>query len=139
MTIATAGRIAEAQEQIIAEMSALADPLARYEYLIAQGRMLREPGATIRNERNAIPGCQASVWIQARLQDGRLRLRDRPGRGERHERPPANAAARGTPVSMGLAGSRLHSYQPPSYTETRGQPMSQALKNASLPRQPVPQ
>jgi cysteine desulfuration protein SufE len=62
------------QDEIIEEMSGLADRLDQYEYLIAQGRALRVPEEGVRTDENAIPGCQASVWIRAELQDGRLHL-----------------------------------------------------------------
>jgi len=65
----------EVQEEIIREMSDLEDRLAQYEYLVAQGRALEVPDAAIiRNDAYAIPGCQASVWIRAELDEGRLRL-----------------------------------------------------------------
>lgn len=66
--------VADVQDEIIAEMAGLADSIARYEYLITQGRMLRSPGEGIRSDANAVPGCQVGLWIQARIRDGRLRL-----------------------------------------------------------------
>ncbi|MEJ2217862.1 MAG: SufE family protein [Gemmatimonadota bacterium] len=62
------------QDEIIEEMSGLEDPLDQYEYLIAQGRALQVPADGIRTDDNAIPGCQARVWVRAELADGRLRL-----------------------------------------------------------------
>lgn len=43
------------------------------------------------------------------------------------------------PLAVGLARSRLQSYQPGSYTLIFGQPSAQAFQNARLARQPVPQ
>jgi len=43
------------------------------------------------------------------------------------------------PVAIGLAGSRLHSYQPGSYTLIPGHSRTQACQKARLARQPVPQ
>jgi len=63
-----------AQDEIIGEMSGLEDWLAKYEYLVALGRELRTPENGIRTEENAIAGCQSSVWISAKLWDGRIRL-----------------------------------------------------------------
>jgi cysteine desulfuration protein SufE len=64
----------EVQDEIIEEMSGLGDRLDQYEYLVAQGRALQVPADGIRTADNAIPGCQASVWVRAELIDGRLRL-----------------------------------------------------------------
>lgn len=63
-----------AQDQIIAEMSALEDRLASYEYLVGLGRGLDGGREEIRKEEYAVPGCQSKVWICTKLQDGRLRI-----------------------------------------------------------------
>ncbi len=62
------------QAAIADEMAALADPIARYEYLIAQGDALPHADGALRTDEHAVPGCQVSVWIRAELVDGRLRL-----------------------------------------------------------------
>jgi cysteine desulfuration protein SufE len=64
----------DVQHEIIDEMTGLEDPLDQYEYLIAQGRALDVPADGTRTDDNAIPGCQARVWVRAELVDGRLRL-----------------------------------------------------------------
>ncbi len=64
----------DAQDEIIAEMSGLADRLDQYEYLIAQGKALQAPDEGIRTDEYAIRGCQASVWVRADLVGGRLHL-----------------------------------------------------------------
>jgi cysteine desulfuration protein SufE len=64
----------DVQAEIIQEMSALEDALARYEYLIAQGDALPLADADVRTEKHAVPGCQVSVWIKVEAEGGRLRL-----------------------------------------------------------------
>ncbi len=64
----------EVQAAIVEEMAALADSMARYEYLIAQGDALPRPDDALRADEHAVPGCSVAVWIRAELVDGRLRL-----------------------------------------------------------------
>ncbi len=64
----------EVEAGIVAELAGLEEPLARYEYLVAQGDALPAADGELRSERYAIPGCQVSVWIRAQLVDGRLHL-----------------------------------------------------------------
>jgi cysteine desulfuration protein SufE len=66
--------LAIAQDEIIVEMSALANRIAKYEYLVGLGRALRVPDNGIRSDEFAVPGCQSSVWIRTELRDGRLRI-----------------------------------------------------------------
>ncbi len=66
--------MAEVEAEIVAEMADLKDPLARYQYLVAQGDALPSADGELRTDRWAIPGCQVSVWIRAQAVDGRLRL-----------------------------------------------------------------
>lgn len=69
-----ASSLDDVQERIIEEMSGLDDRLDQYEYLIAQGRALQVREEGVRTDENAIPGCQANVWVKAELVEGRLRL-----------------------------------------------------------------
>lgn len=70
-----AGRpMRDVEDEIIREMSGLHDPLARYEYLVAQGDALPAPDRELRTDPYAIPGCLVSVWIRAQLEGGRLHL-----------------------------------------------------------------
>ena len=64
----------EVQDEIIAEMAGLDETLARYEYLVAQGRALRVPDPDIRSTAHVVAGCQVSVWVKAELKAGRLHL-----------------------------------------------------------------
>ncbi len=65
----------EVQDEIVAEMTGLEDGLARYRYLVQQGRTLPSPVDGIRTDENALGGCQTTVWIDAALRDGKLKLR----------------------------------------------------------------
>lgn len=62
------------QDEIVAEMAGLADPLAQYEYLVAQARALPDPPDGLRAEVHAVPGCQVSVWIRAVFEGGCMHL-----------------------------------------------------------------
>lgn len=63
------------QNRIITEFCSLNDWLDRYEYLINLGRELEPLDHQYKTEENALPGCQSKVWIQARLEDGRMFFR----------------------------------------------------------------
>lgn len=62
------------QEEIIAEMAGLEDPLDKYDYLVGLGRALEMPEDSIREAEHAVPGCQSRVWIRTELRGGRLRI-----------------------------------------------------------------
>ena len=66
--------MAEVEDEVVREMAGLDGPLARYEYLVRQGRDLELPEPSIRQDEFAMPGCESRVWIRAELVDGRLRL-----------------------------------------------------------------
>jgi cysteine desulfuration protein SufE len=66
--------MAAVQEEIVAEMAGLEDPLEKYAYLVRLGRGLAIPEESIREEANVVSGCQARVWIRAELRDGRMRI-----------------------------------------------------------------
>ncbi len=66
--------IDEVQDEIVAEMAGLDETLARYEYLVAQGRGLHVPEPGIRSDRHVVAGCQVNVWVKAELKAGRLHL-----------------------------------------------------------------
>lgn len=71
---ATPAALTAVQEEIVAEMSGLEGPLAKYEYLVRLGRGLAVPSGWIRREEHAIPGCQSHTWIHAELQAGQLHI-----------------------------------------------------------------
>jgi cysteine desulfuration protein SufE len=60
------------QNEIIGEMSALDDWMDKYEYLIGLGDRLSPTDDGIRDERYALRGCQARVWIKAESNNGRI-------------------------------------------------------------------
>lgn len=62
------------QDEIVAEMAHLEDTLEKYEYLVGLGRALEVPDDSIRQESNVVHGCESRVWIDVRLQDGRLHM-----------------------------------------------------------------
>lgn len=66
--------MAAVQDEIVAEMAQLREPLQKYEYLIGLGRALEPPRESIRQDEYAVPGCQSRVWIRAELDQGRLRI-----------------------------------------------------------------
>ena len=60
------------QDEIIDEFSVFDDWLDKYDYLIELGNSLPEIDPQHRNERYLINGCQSRVWVDARLDDGRV-------------------------------------------------------------------
>ncbi|MFW6124319.1 MAG: SufE family protein [Acidobacteriota bacterium] len=65
-------KINDIQNEIIKEMSELDDWMDKYEYLINLGRSFNPPVKKIRNDDNALMGCQSKVWISAELKDQRV-------------------------------------------------------------------
>lgn len=64
--------IKEIQEQIIEEFAVFSDWMEKYEYLIDLGKSLEPLDEKARTESNLIKGCQSRVWLDARVEDGRL-------------------------------------------------------------------
>ena len=60
------------QDEIIEEFSVFDDWLDKYNYLIELGNGLQPFDPAHRNERYLIQGCQSRVWVDARLEDGRV-------------------------------------------------------------------
>ena len=60
------------QEQIIDEFSGFDDWLDKYDYLIELGNSLPEIDPQHRTNRYLINGCQSRVWVDARLEEGRV-------------------------------------------------------------------
>lgn len=61
------------QEEIIAEFSVFDDWLDKYDYLIGLSDSLPAIDAAHRTDRYLISGCQSRVWLDARLEEGRVR------------------------------------------------------------------
>jgi cysteine desulfuration protein SufE len=60
------------QDEIIDEFAVFDQWLDKYEYLIGLGNALAPMDATHRTDSYLIEGCQSRVWIDARLEDGRM-------------------------------------------------------------------
>lgn len=61
------------QEEIIGEFSVFDDWLDKYDLLISLGEQLPPIAPEHRTERYLIRGCQSRVWVDARLEEGRVR------------------------------------------------------------------
>ncbi len=61
------------QEAIIEEFAIFDDWLDKYDYLISLSDQLPAIDPTHRTEEFLISGCQSRVWVDARLEEGRVR------------------------------------------------------------------
>jgi cysteine desulfuration protein SufE len=64
--------IQEVQEQIIEDFSAYDEWLDKYEYLIELGKNLTPFAEELKTDERLIKGCQSRVWLDAKLQDGKI-------------------------------------------------------------------
>ena len=62
------------QEEIIDEFSVFDEWLDKYDYLIGLSETLPPIAPEHRTEQYVIRGCQSRVWIDARLDEGRIRF-----------------------------------------------------------------
>ncbi|MBQ6881787.1 MAG: SufE family protein [Alistipes sp.] len=60
------------QEEIIEEFSLFDDWLDKYDYLISLADQLPVMDPTLRNDQHLINGCQSRVWVDARLEAGKV-------------------------------------------------------------------
>lgn len=60
------------QESIIEEFSIFDDWLDKYDYLISLADTLPEIDPAHRTEQYLISGCQSRVWVDARIEEGRI-------------------------------------------------------------------
>ena len=60
------------QEEIIEEFSMFDDWLDRYDYLISLSESLPVIAPEHKTEEYIIEGCQSRVWVDARLEDGKV-------------------------------------------------------------------
>lgn len=60
------------QEEIIEEFSVFDEWLDKYNYLIELGNSLQPIDAAHRTEQYLIQGCQSRVWVDARIEDGKV-------------------------------------------------------------------
>jgi cysteine desulfuration protein SufE len=56
------------------ELEVFDDWMDRYQFIIELGRKLPSFPADWMNDAHRVPGCQSQVWMESRLQDGRLYL-----------------------------------------------------------------
>lgn len=60
------------QEQIIEEFSMMDEWLDKYDHLIALGNELPPIDPAHRTDNYVIEGCQSRVWVDAKLEDGKV-------------------------------------------------------------------
>lgn len=60
------------QEEIIEEFSIFDDWLDKYDYLISLAETLPAIDTAHRTEQYLISGCQSRVWVDARLEEGKI-------------------------------------------------------------------
>ena len=64
--------IQEAEKQLIESFSLFEDWMEKYNYLIELGKELPPMDKAYKEDKYLIRGCQAQVWLHARMKDGRL-------------------------------------------------------------------
>ncbi len=62
------------QEEIIEEFAVFDEWLDKYDYLIGLSETLPKIDPAHRTEQYLIEGCQSRVWIDARMEEGRVRF-----------------------------------------------------------------
>lgn len=65
----------EIQSEVIEDFSMYEEWLDKYEYLIDLGRKLEAFPEELKTEDRLIKGCQSRVWLDTRMEDGRLFFR----------------------------------------------------------------
>lgn len=65
--------IAEKQNELTEELGFFEDWTERYEYVIGLGKKLAPMPETSKNPEHLIKGCQSQVWLDAFLEDGKVR------------------------------------------------------------------
>ncbi len=67
--------IQETENEIIEEFSLFDDWMAKYEYLIDQGKDLSSLDDSLKTEDRLIKGCQSRVWLLSEFRDGKVYYR----------------------------------------------------------------
>lgn len=62
----------EAEEEVVDEFSMFDEWLDKYEYLIELGKSLKDYPESDKTEDRLIQGCQSRVWLDYKVQDGRI-------------------------------------------------------------------
>lgn len=65
--------IPEKQQQLLDDLDLFQDWTERYEYVIGLGKRLAPLAASAKTAEHLIKGCQSQVWLDASLQDGKVR------------------------------------------------------------------
>jgi cysteine desulfuration protein SufE len=65
--------IAEKQASLLEELALFQDWTERYEYVIGLGRKLSLMSGDSKTPDHLIKGCQSQVWLDAAIEDGRVR------------------------------------------------------------------
>ncbi len=65
--------IAEKQNELTEELGFFEDWTERYEYVIGLGKKLAPMPEASKNPEHLIKGCQSQVWLDAFLEDGKVR------------------------------------------------------------------
>lgn len=66
--------LTEAENDVVEEFSMFDEWLDKYEYLIELGKRLQSYPENAKNDDNLIKGCQSRVWLDYRLEDGKIFL-----------------------------------------------------------------
>ena len=64
--------IQEKQAEVIEDFALFDDWMERYEYMISLGKTLPQIAEGKKTEDNIIKGCQSKVWLDAKLEDGKI-------------------------------------------------------------------
>jgi len=65
--------INDKQQQLLEELELFHDWTERYEYVIGLGKKIPPMPAELQTEERLIKGCQSQVWLDAKLDDGKVR------------------------------------------------------------------
>jgi len=60
------------EQQLLDDLGMLAEWTDRYEYIIDLGRRMEPYPDALRTEDREVHGCQSQVWLDARLESGRI-------------------------------------------------------------------
>jgi len=66
--------VIEEQNKLVKEFSELTEWEDKYALLIKMGRDLGELAPEIKIDKNKISGCQSQVWMNAKLEDGKMQI-----------------------------------------------------------------
>lgn len=65
--------ISDKQQQLLEELDLFQDWTERYEYVIGLGKQIPSMPVDMQTEDRLIKGCQSQVWLDAKLDDGKVR------------------------------------------------------------------